>query len=348
MNKVIQRVSFVALAAAYLTLPLTVLAQKDLEEKVVEGKQKKETEQIIITRKAGNNDKVVIELNGDKVTVNGKAIDDKNDDDISVSRHKVKDGWAFNGLDGFGSWGDHFSLATTDENRAMLGVTTEKAEKGLEIKSISKDGGAEKAGLKKGDVITKIDDTKIEESDDLSKTVRAHKPGDKVSVTYLRDGKEQKVTAELGKYKGVTTVRGYASPGARAYQYKTPGTDFEIPRVQSLPRKRSTTGQGGIDAFSWNWSGGSPKLGMSVQDTEDGKGVKVLEVDEEGNASKAGIKEEDIITEVDGKAVNSTDEIAKIIRESKEKVSVKMKLQRKGKTETLEVKIPRKIKTTDL
>jgi serine protease Do len=101
--------------------------------------------------------------------------------------------------------------------------------------------------------------------------------------------------------------------------------------------------------MNWNWSGGSgPKLGVSVQDTEDGKGVNVIEVDEDGNAAKAGIKEDDIITEVDGKAVNSTDEIAKLIKESKEKTSVKIKLLRAGKAETVEVKIPRKLKTTDL
>ena len=71
-------------------------------------------------------------------------------------------------------------------------------------------------------------------------------------------------------------------------------------------------------------------------------------MDEDGNAAKAGIKEDDVITEVDGKAVNSADEIAKLIKESKDKVSVKIKLLRKGKIETVEVKIPRKLKTADL
>ena len=60
------------------------------------------------------------------------------------------------------------------------------------------------------------------------------------------------------------------------------------------------------------------------------------------------IEEDDIITEVDGKAVNSADEIAKVMKESKDKVSVKMKLIRKGKTETVDVKIPKKLKTADL
>ena len=45
--------------------------------------------------------------------------------------------------------------------------------------------------VKEGDIITKIGDKKIEDADDLTDAVQSHKPGDKVTVTYLRDGKEQ-------------------------------------------------------------------------------------------------------------------------------------------------------------
>lgn len=332
MKKAIKQISFVVLALAYLAVPLTVLAQKEEKGKV---KEKKDTETIIITRK-NTDSKAVIEIDGDKVIINGKAVDEDSDGDVTVKRHKAGDTWVYAGPGGFGSWNDNFSIAGA-ETRTILGVTSEKHEKGVEIQSISKEGGAEKAGLKKGDIITKIDKVNIDDPDDLSKTVRAHKPGDKVEVTYLRDGKEQKVTAELGK----TKVRAYVGQN---FEF-TP--DLEIPRVQALPRNRQRSGQGG-DFFSYYWSGGSPKLGMSVQDTDDGKGVKVLDVDEDGNASKAGIKEDDVITEVDGKPVNGADEIAKIIKESKDKVSVKMKLTRNGKSETLDVKIPRRLKTADL
>jgi serine protease Do len=91
-----------------------------------------------------------------------------------------------------------------------------------------------------------------------------------------------------------------------------------------------------------------PKLGMSVQDTDDGKGVKVLDIDDEGSAAKAGLKEGDIITQVDDKAVNGADEISKLIREKKDQPSVKMQILRGGKTQTIDVRIPRKIKTVDL
>ena len=54
----------------------------------------------------------------------------------------------------------------------MLGVTTEKADKGVEIQDITKESAAAKAGLKEGDIITKIDDKKIEDPDDLSEAIK--------------------------------------------------------------------------------------------------------------------------------------------------------------------------------
>ena len=196
-------------------------------------------------------------------------------------------------------------------------------------------------GLKEGDVITRIDDKKIENPDDLSAAIKAHKPGDKVTVTYLRDKKEQKTSAELTKWKGTT----------EGYNFKMDSLGFNmnfdksIPRVQgvpSFPNFKTLNGQ------AWSWSGNGPKLGLSVQDTDDGKGVKVIDVDDESNAAKAGIKEDDIVTEADGKAINSTDDMVKVIRESREKTSIMIKLQRAGKTQNIEVKMPRKIKTADL
>jgi serine protease Do len=327
-----------------LMLPVALLAQKDEKdkEKKEKDKDKSEVQQVIITRKGDKDEKIVVEVNGDKVTVNGKPLDEYKGDNVTIRRNRNNDTWAF--ADGQNSWGlSGNNLARTysitDSNRAMLGVTTEKADKGVEIQDLTKESGAAKAGLKEGDVITKIDDKKIEDPDDLSAAIKAHKPGDKVSITYLRDDKEQKATAELGKWKGVNVFT--TTPG---YKMDMGNMNFDVmPKIrQGIATK--PYGQN----YSYNWSGGGPKLGLSVQDTDDGKGVKVIEVDDESNAQKAGIKEEDIITEVEGKAVNSADEVAKIIKESKDKTSVMIKLSRGGKTQNIEVKIPRKLKTADL
>ncbi len=330
--------------AIAMLAPASLPAQK--EEKIKETKEKKDVQQIIITRKNDKADKIVVEINGDKITVNGKPLDEykDKDGDISVRLQRFKELEALAGIPGMGSnWnfngnGDNFRFFTGDANRAMLGVTTEKADQGVEVQSITKESAAEKAGLKENDIITKIDDTKIEEPDDLSAAIKKHKPGDKVTVTYLRDKKEQKAIAELTKWKGVNMFS-----TSEGFKMDMGDMNFEhMPKLKTLPRVVTPYGQ------NWNWSGAGPKLGLSVQDTDDGKGVKVIEVDDESNAAKAGIKEDDIITDVDGKAVNGADEMAKIIRESKDKISVMIKLQRSGKTQNIEVKMPRKIKTADL
>jgi serine protease Do len=327
-----------------LLAPASLRAQEEKDKEKMEKKEqkeKKDVQQIIITKKNDKADKIVVEINGDKVTVNGKPLDEykDKDGDISVRLQKYKEMEALSRIPGMGSnWnvnngGDNtFRYFSEDANHAMLGVTTEKAEQGVTIQDITKESAAEKAGLKENDIITKIDDTKIEDPDGLSAAIKKHKPGEKVTVTYLRDKKEQKVTAELTKWKGMNVFS--TTPG---FKMDMGDMNFEN-KLKTMPRLNQ----------SWGWSGGGPKLGLSVQDTDDGKGVKVIEVDEESNAAKAGIKEDDIVTEVDGKTVNSTDEIAKIIRESKDKVSVMIKLQRGGKTQNIEVKIPRKIKTADL
>jgi serine protease Do len=60
------------------------------------------------------------------------------------------------------------------------------------------------------------------------------------------------------------------------------------------------------------------------------------------------VKENDIITHFNDKEVNSADEVAKMVRENKDKVSIKLKVTRNGKPQNIEVKMPRKLKTADL
>jgi len=338
MKQACSKFSFLLIALGFL-VPSTLLAQK--EDKTKDAKDKKDAEQIIITRKGDKSEKMIVEINGDKITINGKNIDDMEDGDISVHRSRIRDVWAYaDGLHGPEAYGQNNNVRMfyVDSNRAMLGVTTEKSDIGVEVQEITKESAAAKAGLKEGDVITRINEKKIETPDELSAAIKAQKPGDKVNITYLRDKKESKTTAQLGKWKGGTFSK---TMSGQNFNMDMGNLKMEqiMPHVQATPRIR------GPYTYS---TGSGPKLGLSVQDTDDGKGVKVLEVDEESNAAKAALKEDDLITEINGKAVNSADEVARIVRESKDKPSLMLKLQRAGKTQNVEVKIPRKLKTADL
>ncbi|HMU45564.1 MAG TPA: PDZ domain-containing protein [Chitinophagaceae bacterium] len=330
-----------------LLIPASILAQK--EDKDV--KEKKEVEQIIITKKGEGKEKIVVEIDGDKVTINGKPVDEYKDKDGNVTIRKNNIRGDYYGLLDLartprgniwrGGDSDNFKIFSEDENRAMLGVTTEKTEDGVKVSDVTKESAAEKIGLKEGDIITKIDDQKISDPDDLSKAIRDHKPGDKVKVTYKRDKKEQTATAELTKWKGMN-LWGLGSD--QNFNLDLGDMNFEkvMPKIQVVPHMTEPFNQ------YWSLADKKPKLGLSVQDADEGKGVKVIEVDDESNAAKAGIKENDLITEVDGKAINGTDDMVKVIRESKDKTSIMVKLQRSGKTQNIEVKMPRKIKTADL
>ncbi|MEV5237545.1 trypsin-like peptidase domain-containing protein [Streptomyces cinnamoneus] len=68
--------------------------------------------------------------------------------------------------------------------------------------AVTPGGPADKAGLKPGDVITRLGDTQIDSGPTLISEIWTHKPGDKVSITYTRDGKQNTVDIVLGERKG--------------------------------------------------------------------------------------------------------------------------------------------------
>jgi serine protease Do len=312
--------------AALVLLTQAVEAQDKDKEKDKE-KSKSKTEEIIIRRKTDKDAKVTVEIKGDEVLVNGKPAEDYEDENISVSKRRnltiVSPRTPFRSQSGTWSYsGDGFNLV----DGAFLGVTTEDHEKGAKIESVTDESAAEKGGLKSGDIITKVGEATIHKPADLTKAIRSHKPEEKVTIAYLRDGKEQKSTVTLGKRKNVAAYMDSFSPSI-----EMPGFNFDngaFGRTYAFP--------------------GRARLGVKAQDTEEGKGVKVLEIDEESIAEKAGLKKDDIITEFDGKTINDTDALAKAARDSREKASVTVKFTRDGKSQTAELKTPKKLKTTNL
>jgi C-terminal processing protease CtpA/Prc len=94
-------------------------------------------------------------------------------------------------------------------NRPRLGVQIQELNKdlapyfkveeksGVLVLSVSENSPAEKAGLKAGDVITRVSDEKITDYDDLVQALRDYEEGDKVSIEYVRQGKSATVQAEL-------------------------------------------------------------------------------------------------------------------------------------------------------
>lgn len=103
-----------------------------------------------------------------------------------------------------------------DVKRSYLGVQVAEdkynAGDGAHIGSVSKGGAAERIGLKKGDIITKVNEATISSWTELQATISSYNAGEKVNITYLRNGKEYTTAATLsndaGTYERIASTVG--------------------------------------------------------------------------------------------------------------------------------------------
>ncbi|MFT3704251.1 MAG: PDZ domain-containing protein [Agriterribacter sp.] len=358
-----KRLAAIILSAACVFNSIAVIAQ-DKKRKT----QKRE--EIIIKKKTDKDEKTTIVIDGDKVTVNGKPITDLNDKDVIVKKLNLEindDLWNndndemdieapvaidieapeaiaplppmppmppipdvdfqpgdFNINEDFNINGDNIYF--NNQSKPMLGVYTEKDDKGAKITNVVEGSPAEKAGLQKGDIITKVGDKSVSDPASLADIIGDMEPNKEVDIYYLRDKKEKKVTVKLGERKeSFSKSFNFAEPSPKWNQ------DFFKYKFNNdgLYNKR-------------------PRLGIRIQDLEEGDGVKVIDLEDSSAAAKSGIKKDDVITNIDGTDIKNTDDAREKMNAVREKSTYPVKVLRNGSPVTVEVKIPKKLKTTDL
>ncbi|MFK4225354.1 S1C family serine protease [Streptomyces sp. NPDC019890] len=93
----------------------------------------------------------------------------------------------------------------THSGRAALGITARTVlddsyqPSGVAVVSVAKGGPAQQAGIRPGDIITKLGSTEITSVMSLAEALASASPGEKVAVTYLRGGEEGRVEVTLGE-----------------------------------------------------------------------------------------------------------------------------------------------------
>lgn len=290
--------------------------------------QKKE--EIIIRKNDASADKTIIEIDSNKITVNGKPLSDYNGD-VTVLRRNFRNQHGNNLFD-FPQGSVHLF---SSPNSAFLGVLTAKTDKGVVIKNVIDSSAAKKAGLQTDDVITKFGDGDIYTPEDLRNSVKNYKPGDKVPVNFIRDGKKKSVKVELGK-----SPRHASSYRIQRLNDLMNGmnqdNNFNL-RIPQMPR----------NDFNFNNSNqnNQPKLGLKIEDTENATGVKVLEVEPGSAAEETGLKEGDIITEINGEKVRDVNDVRSEMIYAENKNDYKVKVKRDKIERTFEVKIPKILKS---
>ncbi|PQM28566.1 protease [Sphingopyxis lindanitolerans] len=207
-------------------------------------------------------------------------------------------------------------IAPVDEDlAAALGLPKERGEF---VQRVEDDGAAAKAGLKRGDVVTKINGKDVTPSQTLSYLVANTKPGTRIPIEVVRDGKTLTLNAVIG---------------TRPPEEQLAGTSFDPEDEQAMPDDPKGTADTTIQT----------ELGLAVQtltpdiaraigvDTGT-KGLVIGAASANSDAGRKGLRRGDVIVTANRAPVTSSDALAKVIADAKKagRDAVLLEILRRG------------------
>jgi Do/DeqQ family serine protease len=182
--------------------------------------------------------------------------------------------------------------------RGMLGVTIQpvtsdiarslglESVRGALVNGVQPDSPAARAGLRRGDVITRVSGAEVKDYNELRNRVAQVTPGSSLPLDVIRGGKAQSFTVTVGVLKPASNEATPSEPAA------------------AVP---ATTGFGmGVQAIT-------PEQARAL-DIPPGRGVLVASVAGDGKAAAAGLREGDVIEEVDGAPVSDVTTLRTLLK----------------------------------
>lgn len=192
-------------------------------------------------------------------------------------------------------------MKTGKVRRGMLGVTIQSvdadlasslnlpAARGAIVTSVAAGGPAERAGLKRGDVITAVNKQTVGDNNSLRNLVAGMPPGSNVEVTAMRNGRDQDFQVALAELPERQKADSEETSSA-------PATGSEKFGLSVQPLTAETASRYGLDA--------------------DDQGLLVTRVDPASNAANVGIRQGDLIQEVNRQPVKTITEFSAAVRQS--------------------------------
>jgi Do/DeqQ family serine protease len=207
-------------------------------------------------------------------------------------------------------------MKTGKVRRGMLGVTIQSvdadlasslslpAARGAIVTSVSSGGPAEKAGLKRGDVITAINKQPVIDNNSLRNLVATQPPGSSVEVTASRNGRDQNFQVALA----------------------------ELPerRPESEDEDTSSTSATGNQKYGLSLQPFTPGMAERSGLEANDEGLFVTRIDPSGSAAEAGIRQGDLILEVNRQPVRTVAEFSAAMQRSGAKPALVLVKRRGG------------------
>lgn len=222
-------------------------------------------------------------------------------------------------------------IANGKVNRGYIGVSISEVDaqtakaiglkepKGVLIQALVKGGAAEKADIKEGDVILKIDDKEVNQPNELQSYVAAKRAGTQVKLTIFRNGKE---------------IERYVTLKAREEDSK---------KVSTVSSKEKSKAEKDIKEFTFD------ELGFTVRNMSDSElkdynvenGVLITDVKNFSKAYNQRISEGLVITAADRKDIHSVSELKSIIEKKKGEAVLLKLVDNQGNSRLVGLEIPK-------
>jgi C-terminal processing protease CtpA/Prc len=200
--------------------------------------------------------------------------------------------------------GAYLGVATEDITKENMAKYALREAHGVGVTEVLKDGPAEKAGIKKDDVILRFDGESVSSVRKLTRLVSEAAADQTVRVTISRGGAEQELSVTLSKRDTANLL------GGKIRDDVFRGIEQSFPRIES-----------GNGDFIFTM-GGNRRIGVSTQGltkqladyfgVKDG-GLLITAVNENSPAAKAGLKAGDVITTADGEKIASSGDLSRAI-----------------------------------
>jgi serine protease Do len=195
-----------------------------------------------------------------------------------------------------------------DISRENMGRYGLNQVRGVGITQVVKDSPAEKAGIRKDDVVLRFDGENVTSVRKFNRLISEVSPDQTVRLSISRGGAEQELTATIARRKNSFNTELFGSAEPRTWRFEGNMGEGGFPMLQALGNRRRI----GITTTQLT------KQLAEYFGITDGHGVLVTSVTEDGPAAKAGVKAGDVITAVDGEKVDDTGDLSDIVNRKKE------------------------------
>jgi C-terminal processing protease CtpA/Prc len=196
-----------------------------------------------------------------------------------------------------------------------------RSDLGVLIDGVVEGSAAEAAGLQAGDIITAIGDKSTDKFRDLVEALDAYKIGDKTEISYIRGDNTAKTTVSFEK----------GASNSKALFFENKKMEFKSFDADEMKMELRDGFEFKMDDKDFFKKSNKVVLGVFPDmNNQLEKGVQLSGVVKNGGAEKAGLKEGDIVLEIDGQAITEEKGIGELIKDKQEGDEVKVKYTRDG------------------